>query len=97
MSRDRLDGYLYQHWQGKLMPWLRQYVEGKAGAFYPPHAVPTCVYCGKPAAHMDHVIPKSQGGTDGDANLVPACAKCNLSKGARTPEEAGMEMLNGTR
>jgi hypothetical protein len=50
----------------------------------------TCQYCGKPAEHIDHVIPRCQGGTDDPDNLVAACAFCNLSKGGRTPEQAGM-------
>lgn len=49
-----------------------------------------CRYCGKAAEHVDHVIPKSQGGPDDSDNLVAACAFCNQSKGARTPEQAGM-------
>ena len=53
----------------------------------------TCQYCGKPAEHVDHIIPKCQGGTDEPDNLVAACAPCNLSKGGRTPEQAGMELL----
>jgi len=45
------------------------------------------VYCDAPAAHVDHVIPRSRGGSDDIDNLVPACARCNLSKGARTLQE----------
>lgn len=48
-----------------------------------------CRYCGDTAArlHFDHVFPHSRGGSTSVANLVLACAPCNLSKGARTPEE----------
>ena len=46
-----------------------------------------CVYCSKPYEHADHVIPLSRGGTHTLTNLVPACADCNLSKGARCPWE----------
>ena len=52
-----------------------------------------CQYCGSPAEHVDHVVPRCQGGADDLDNLVAACAHCNLSKGGRTPEEAGMELL----
>ncbi len=38
-----------------------------------------CLYCGAPAEHADHVLPRNLGGTD-EGNLVPACAPCNLSK-----------------
>ena len=51
-----------------------------------------CAYCGAPAEHLDHVVPICQGGTNNLDNLVAACANCNLSKGGRTPEQAGMEL-----
>lgn len=46
-----------------------------------------CIYCGAGALSWDHVVPRSRGGTNEPANLVPACRPCNSSKGARTPEE----------
>jgi len=46
-----------------------------------------CAYCGAPAAHLDHVLPLARGGTDARRNLAPACARCNIEKGNRTPEE----------
>lgn len=42
-----------------------------------------CVYCHAPAQHGDHVVALSRGGADIEENLAPACADCNLSKGAR--------------
>lgn len=39
-----------------------------------------CVYCGKPANTVDHLIPKSKGGPDKNWNLVPCCKNCNSSK-----------------
>ena len=44
-----------------------------------------CIYCGEPSEHLDHVIPLSRGGTHEIDNLVPACAKCNVSKWAKLP------------
>lgn len=44
-----------------------------------------CFYCGAKSDHADHVIPLSRGGTHDLDNLVPACAKCNFSKGAKLP------------
>lgn len=44
-----------------------------------------CVYCGAPSEHIDHVIPLARGGAHDIDNLVPACAKCNTSKGAKLP------------
>jgi 5-methylcytosine-specific restriction endonuclease McrA len=46
-----------------------------------------CAYCGAIATHLDHVEPLSKGGADVEANIVPACAPCNLSKGAKTLAE----------
>jgi CRISPR/Cas system Type II protein with McrA/HNH and RuvC-like nuclease domain len=52
-----------------------------------------CVYCGsKKELTIDHVIPKSRGGTNEWTNLVTCCSKCNLKKGNKTPEEARMFM-----
>lgn len=46
-----------------------------------------CAYCGAHATHLDHVHPLSKGGADAEHNIVPACATCNLSKGAKTLAE----------
>ncbi|MGW5637138.1 HNH endonuclease [Streptomyces sp. NPDC003832] len=46
-----------------------------------------CAYCGREAAHLDHVEPLAKGGADKESNIVPACAPCNLSKGAKTLAE----------
>jgi 5-methylcytosine-specific restriction endonuclease McrA len=54
-----------------------------------------CVYCGTTKdLTIDHVIPRSKGGTESWENLVTACHSCNSKKGNRTPEEAGMTMLS---
>jgi 5-methylcytosine-specific restriction endonuclease McrA len=49
----------------------------------------SCVYCGAdgPTLHCDHIIPVSRGGRSVMENLATACGPCNVSKGARTPEE----------
>ena len=39
-----------------------------------------CVYCGDEAETVDHVIPRSKGGTDNIDNLVAACGRCNYAK-----------------
>lgn len=46
-----------------------------------------CCYCNRVATHLDHVTPLARGGADVEANIVPACAPCNLSKGAKTLAE----------
>jgi 5-methylcytosine-specific restriction endonuclease McrA len=54
-----------------------------------------CQYCGKKNVELtiDHIIPKSRGGSDTWENLVSACVSCNNKKGSRTPEEASMTLL----
>jgi 5-methylcytosine-specific restriction endonuclease McrA len=56
-----------------------------------------CQYCGKRPSlrelNVDHVLPRSRGGGDCWENLVVSCRACNLKKGRRTPEEAGMRLL----
>ncbi|MGQ9736151.1 MAG: HNH endonuclease [Thermaceae bacterium] len=59
----------------------------------------TCQYCGRQGGELtvDHVLPKSRGGKSTWENLVTACRSCNLKKGDRTPEEAGMRLRNPPR
>mgnify|MGYP000945518126 CR=1 FL=1 len=57
----------------------------------------TCQYCGRTLPrsqlNLDHVIPRSQGGATTWENVVCSCIACNLKKGGRTPEQAGMRLL----
>lgn len=57
----------------------------------------TCQYCGKrfprEELNLDHVKPRSQGGTSRWDNIVCSCHVCNRKKGGRTPEEAGMKLI----
>lgn len=39
-----------------------------------------CVYCGAKAEEIDHVVPRSNGGTNSTYNLVAACRRCNEKK-----------------
>jgi len=55
----------------------------------------TCQYCGILATkentmEVEHVKPRSRGGTNAWENVVTACRRCNGLKADRTPEEAGM-------
>jgi hypothetical protein len=34
--------------------------------------------------HLEHVIPRAQGGSDAHHNRALACATCNLAKGEKT-------------
>jgi 5-methylcytosine-specific restriction endonuclease McrA len=56
-----------------------------------------CQYCGKrfPTSELtlDHVVPRSRGGTMTWQNLVCACVQCNVRKGGRVPREAGLKLI----
>ena len=56
----------------------------------------TCQYCGcQPGSEeltIDHVVPRSQGGTSTWENCVLACIACNKRKADRTPQQAGMQL-----
>ena len=55
-----------------------------------------CAYCREPLVksfHWDHVIPLSRGGHNGEGNLVPACARCNLTKHASTIMEWRLRIM----
>jgi 5-methylcytosine-specific restriction endonuclease McrA len=50
-----------------------------------------CQYCGSDEdLTFDHVIPRSRGGRTTWDNVVAACAPCNLLKGGRLAQHAGM-------
>lgn len=53
----------------------------------------TCQYCdSKKNLTIDHVMPRSRGGQNTWKNMVTCCSRCNLTKGNKTPEEAGMKL-----
>jgi 5-methylcytosine-specific restriction endonuclease McrA len=58
-----------------------------------------CVYCGTSGGRLtlDHVVPRSKGGESVWENVVTACAPCNLRKGDRTLEQAGMHLTTVPR
>ncbi|MCY9783953.1 RNA-guided endonuclease IscB [Nocardiopsis sp. EMB25] len=75
-----LEGAEYQ--QGTLHGFeVREYLLAKFGR--------TCVYCGatNTPLNLDHVHPRSKGGSDRVSNLVLACVPCNQAKANRTVEE----------
>ena len=80
MQNPEISGIEYQ--QGTLAGYeVREYLLEKRGR--------TCVYCG--AEHvplnLDHIRPKSRGGSNRVSNLAPACVPCNTKKDARPVEE----------
>ena len=56
-----------------------------------------CQYCSKKFAPalltLDHIMPRSRGGSDEPENLAASCIPCNQRKGNRTPDEARMPLL----
>jgi 5-methylcytosine-specific restriction endonuclease McrA len=56
-----------------------------------------CQYCNQAVSMTsmtyDHVLPRSRGGKTTWDNIVLACSSCNLGKGDKTPNEAGMALV----
>jgi len=61
----------------------------------------TCQYCARRFSrselNIDHVVPRSRGGTSTWENVVCSCHACNRRKGGHTPLEAGMQLLRPPR
>ena len=51
-----------------------------------------CVYCGTTNGRLtlDHVIPRSKGGSSTWDNIVASCAPCNRRKADRLPHQVNM-------
>jgi 5-methylcytosine-specific restriction endonuclease McrA len=88
LQNPEITGILYQ--RGELFGWeIRGYLLEKFGR--------RCVYCGQgeTAFEIDHVVPKSRGGSDRVSNLVLSCHDCNRAKGDRTAAEFGHPQVEG--
>jgi 5-methylcytosine-specific restriction endonuclease McrA len=50
-----------------------------------------CAYCGKTevALEVEHIVPKSRGGSNRVSNLTIACHACNHAKGDKSADEFG--------
>jgi 5-methylcytosine-specific restriction endonuclease McrA len=57
----------------------------------------TCQYCGRRCSSdrlsIDHVTPRSRGGTTTWENCVLACVACNARKADRSLKESGLHLL----
>ena len=57
-----------------------------------------CQYCGKKltksSSTLDHVIPRSKGGTLTWNNIVLCCVSCNQKKGNRLLEQTNLNLKN---
>ena len=54
-----------------------------------------CAYCGAKAEEIDHIIPRSNGGTNSTYNLVASCRSCNERKSNLTLKAFGKLMNKG--
>ena len=82
MQTPEISGVEYQ--QGNLMGYeIREYLLEKWGR--------KCAYCGRTEVplEVEHIVPKSRGGSNRVSNLTLSCHKCNQEKGSRTAAEFG--------
>ena len=81
MADAEVHGRQYQ--QGDLLGWqLRSYVFHRDGG--------RCVYCGNARAEryeLEHIVPRSHGGSDRASNLAVSCRDCNVRKGNQPIEQ----------
>jgi hypothetical protein len=82
MQNAEISGIEYQ--QGTLAGYeTKQYLLEKWGR--------KCAYCGKEGVplQIEHIIPRSKGGSDRVTNLTLACQPCNQKKETKTAAEFG--------
>jgi 5-methylcytosine-specific restriction endonuclease McrA len=84
MENPDVNGVEYQ--RGELYGFeIQEYLREKTGF--------KCAYCGKEGTkeklEIEHIIPKSRGGSNRVSNLTLACHKCNQKKGNKTAKEFG--------
>jgi len=82
LQNAEISGVEYQ--QGALMGYeVREYLLEKWGR--------QCAYCGAKGTplEVEHMIPKSRGGSNRVSNLTLACHLCNQAKGTQTAAEWG--------
>jgi 5-methylcytosine-specific restriction endonuclease McrA len=56
-----------------------------------------CQYCGSHADSLDHVVPRSRGGTHTWDNVVAACRRCNMQKRDRMLADTPMHLRHAPR
>ena len=82
MDHPTISGVQYQ--QGELHGYeVREYLLQKWGR--------QCAYCGAQEVplEVEHIIPKSRGGSNRVSNLTLACQPCNVAKNSQTAAEFG--------
>jgi 5-methylcytosine-specific restriction endonuclease McrA len=88
MENPEISGVEYQ--QGELHGYeVREYLLEKWGR--------KCAYCGAENVplEVEHIVPKSRGGSNRVSNLTISCRRCNLEKGSRTASEFGSPEVEG--
>jgi hypothetical protein len=82
MENPEISGVEYR--QGELQGYeVREYLLEKWGR--------KCAYCGAKDVplQIEHIVPKSRGGSYRISNLTIACEPCNIAKGTKTAAEFG--------
>lgn len=51
-----------------------------------------CAYCGQRGTTVDHIVPRSRGGSNKWDNLITACRTCNAAKDDKLLVELGWEL-----
>jgi 5-methylcytosine-specific restriction endonuclease McrA len=85
IQNPEISGVAYQ--QGELMGYeVREYLLEKWDR--------TCAYCGKTdiPLEIEHIVPKSKGGSNRVSNLTLACTECNRKKGKRSERTSGVSL-----
>ncbi len=80
MENPNISGIEYQ--QGELAGYeVKEYLLEKWGR--------ACVYCGKKDVplEIEHIVPKSRGGSNRISNLTISCVACNRKKGSQPIEQ----------
>ncbi|WP_208028005.1 HNH endonuclease [Rhabdothermincola sediminis] len=72
------------------VPYRRVAALSRRGVFLRDGGV--CQYCGRKADSIDHVVPRSRGGSHAWENVVAACGRCNSAKRDRLLEETSMRL-----
>jgi 5-methylcytosine-specific restriction endonuclease McrA len=89
LEHPEVSGVEYQH--GELAGWeVRAYLLLKYAY--------RCAYCGKTEMpfEIDHIRPRSRGGSNRISNLALACHACNTAKGNQTAHEFGHPEVEAT-
>jgi 5-methylcytosine-specific restriction endonuclease McrA len=82
LQNPEISGVEYQ--QGELVGYeVREYLLEKWGR--------KCSYCGAENVplQIEHIVPKTRGGSNRVSNLALSCEPCNLAKGTKTATEFG--------